>query len=58
MKERNSGFRNESSNTKRTGLFQIITVPLILIYKKVSSYQHINEGIEDIMAEYVHQEMT
>lgn len=58
MKERNSGFRNESSNTKRTGLFKIITVPLILIYKKVSSYQHINEGIKDIMAEYVHQEMT
>lgn len=25
MKERNSGFRNESSNTKRTGLFQRIT---------------------------------
>lgn len=70
MKERNSGLRNESSKTKRTGLFQRITaaflLPLIIIYKKVSStfllnlslFWHINEGIEEIMADYVHQEMT
>uniref|UniRef100_A0A6N2K4C8 Cytochrome c oxidase subunit 3 n=1 Tax=Salix viminalis TaxID=40686 RepID=A0A6N2K4C8_SALVM len=40
--------------------------PLIIIYKKVSStflpnlslFWHINEGIEEIMADYVHQEMT
>lgn len=70
MKERISGLRNESSKTKRTGLFQRITaaflLPLIIIYKKVSStfllnlslFWHINEGIEEIMADYVHQEMT
>ena len=70
MKERKSGLRNESSKTKRTGLFQRITaallLPLIIIYKKVSStflpnlslFWHINEGIEEIMADYVHQEMT
>ena len=41
MKKRNSGLRNESSKTKRIGLFQRITaafpLPLIIIYKKVSS---------------------
>jgi len=41
MKERNRGLRNESSKTKRIGLFQRITaaflLPLIRIYKKVSS---------------------
>jgi len=70
MKEGISGLRNESSKTKRTGLFQRITaaflLPLIIIYKKVSStfllnlslFWHINEGIEEIMADYVHQEMT
>nr|WFQ81717.1 succinate dehydrogenase subunit 4 [Coptis omeiensis]WGU50296.1 succinate dehydrogenase subunit 4 [Coptis deltoidea] len=70
MKERRSGLRNESSKTKRTGLFKIITaafpLPLILIYKKVSFilllnpffFKHINEGIEEIMADHVHQEMT
>jgi len=70
MKERISGLRNESSKTKRTGLFQRMTaaflLPLILIYKKVSStflpnlsvFWHINEGIEEIMADHVHQEMT
>ncbi|KAI5638809.1 hypothetical protein M9H77_00501 [Catharanthus roseus] len=70
MKERISGLRNESSKTKRTGLFQRITaafpLPLIIIYKKVSStflpnlslFWHINEGIEEIMADHVHQEMT
>nr|AZB86955.1 succinate dehydrogenase subunit 4 [Haberlea rhodopensis] len=70
MKERISGLRNESSKTKRTGLFQRITavfpLPLIIIYKKVFStflpnlslFWHINEGIEEIMADHVHQEMT
>lgn len=70
MKERNGGLKNESSKTKRIGLFQRITaaflLPLIIIYKKVSStfllnlflFWHINEGIEEIMADYVHQEMT
>lgn len=70
MKKGISGLRNESSKTKRTGLFQRITaafpLPLIIIYKKVSStfllnislFWHINEGIEEIMADHVHQEMT
>ena len=70
MKERNGGLKNESSKTKRIGLFQRITaafpLPLIIIYKKVSStflpnlflFWHINEGIEEIMADHVHQEMT
>ena len=70
MKERISGLKNESSKTKRTGLFQRMTaafpLPLFFIYKKVSStflpnlsvFWHINEGIEEIMADYVHQEMT
>lgn len=70
MKERISGLRNESSKTKRTGLFQRITaafpLPYLIIYKKVSSaflpnlslFWHINEGIEEIMADHVHQEMT
>ena len=70
MKERNSGLRNKSSKAKRIGLFQRITaallLPLIIIYKKLSStflpnlflFWHINEGIKEIMADYVHQEMT
>jgi hypothetical protein len=70
MKERISGLKNSSSKTKRSGLFQRITaafpLPLIIIYKKVSStflpnlslFWHINEGIEEIMADHVHQEMT
>lgn len=70
MKEGISGLKNESSKTKRIGLFQRITaafpLPLIIIYKKVSStflpnlsvFWHINEGIEEIMADHVHQEMT
>jgi succinate dehydrogenase hydrophobic anchor subunit len=71
MKERISGLKNSSSKTKRSGLFQRITaaflLPLIIIYiQKVSStfllnlslFWHINEGIEEIMADYVHQEMT
>nr|UNA62835.1 succinate dehydrogenase subunit 4 [Oenothera biennis] len=70
MKVRISGLRNESSKTRRIGLFQRMTaafpLPLILIYKKVSStflsnlylFWHINEGIEEIMADHVHQEIT
>lgn len=70
MKERKSGLRNESSKTKRIGLLQRITaallLPFIIIYKRVSStflpnlslFWHTNEGIEEIMADYVHQEMT
>lgn len=70
MKERINGLRNESSKTKRTGLFQRMTaalpLPFFIIYKKVSStflsnlslFWHINEGIEEIMADHVHQEMT
>ena len=68
MKERKSGLRNESSKTKRTGLFQRITaaflLPLISISKKVTTslpnlsvFWHINVGIEEIMADHVHQEM-
>ncbi|XP_011027764.1 PREDICTED: uncharacterized protein At2g39795, mitochondrial-like isoform X2 [Populus euphratica] len=70
MNERKSGLRNESSKTKRIVLLQRITaallIPVIIIYKKVSSiflpnlflFRHINEGIKEIMADYVHQEMT
>nr|YP_010737536.1 succinate dehydrogenase subunit 4 [Zantedeschia aethiopica]WEQ71689.1 succinate dehydrogenase subunit 4 [Zantedeschia aethiopica] len=70
MKERISGLRNESSKTKRTGLFQRITAafppPLIIISKKkwttflqnLSVFWHINVGIEEIMADHVHQEIT
>ena len=63
MKERKSGLRNESLKTKKVGLFQRITAAII--YKKVFStflpnlslFWHINEGIEEIMVDYVHQEM-
>nr|QXE43907.1 succinate dehydrogenase cytochrome subunit 4 [Cycas revoluta] len=69
MKERTSGLRNESSETERTGLFQRITAasppPLIIISKvpstslpNISLFRHINVGIEEIMADHVHQEMT
>jgi hypothetical protein len=69
MKERISGLRNESSKTKRTGLFQRITAafpPPFLIISKVSFtslpflslFWHILVGIEDIIADHVHQEMT
>jgi len=54
MKERISGLRNESSKTKRTGLFQRITAAFLL---NISIFWHINEGIKDIMADYFHQEM-
>ena len=64
MKERKSGLRNESLKTKRAGLFQRIATAII--YKKVfytflpnlSLFWHINEGIEEIMVDYVHQEIT
>ncbi|YP_009477625.1 succinate dehydrogenase subunit 4 (mitochondrion) [Nymphaea colorata] len=69
MKERISGLRNESSKTKRIGLFQRMTaaflLPLILISQVsftsllvLSLFWHILVGIEDIIADYVHQEMT
>lgn len=69
MKERISGLRNESSKTKRTGLFQRITAafpPPFLIISQVSFtslpvlslFWHILVGIEDIIADHVHQEMT
>nr|YP_009430433.1 succinate dehydrogenase subunit 4 [Platycodon grandiflorus]ARR27565.1 succinate dehydrogenase subunit 4 [Platycodon grandiflorus]AWN57590.1 succinate dehydrogenase subunit 4 [Platycodon grandiflorus] len=70
MKEGRSGLKNSSSKTKRSGLFQRITaafpLPFIIIYTKVSStflpnlslFWHINSGIEEIMADHVHQEMT
>lgn len=68
MKERISGLRNESSKTKRTGLFQRMTaaflLPLMSISKRVSTSLlnlslswHTNVGIEEIMADHVHQEM-
>nr|WRW54047.1 succinate dehydrogenase subunit 4 [Mesembryanthemum crystallinum] len=65
-----SGLKNSSSKTKRIGLFQRMTaalpLPLILIYNQVYStfiptlslFWHINDGIEEIMADHVHQEMT
>nr|AAW47290.1 succinate oxido-reductase subunit 4 [Amborella trichopoda] len=72
MKERRSGLRNESSKTKRLTiimLFQRITAafppPLIIISKvsltslpNLSLFWHINVGIEEIMADHVHQEIT
>lgn len=69
MKRRTSGLRNESSGTERTGLFRRITaaslLPLIIISKVFSTFLldiylfwHINVGIEEIMADYVHQGMT
>ena len=69
MKRRTSGLRNESSGTERTGLFRRITAasppPLIIISKVFSTFlpdiylfRHIHVGIEEIMADYVHQGMT
>nr|BDG69867.1 succinate dehydrogenase cytochrome subunit 4 [Pseudotsuga sinensis var. wilsoniana] len=69
MKRRTSGLRNESSGTERTGLFRRITaaspLPLIIISKVFSTlipdiylFRHINVGIEEIMADHVHQGMT
>ncbi len=70
MKERKSELRNESSSTKRRGLWKRMTASLILLsiclYKKVfptvlpnlSVFCHITSGIEGIMADHVHQKMT
>nr|QXE43925.1 succinate dehydrogenase cytochrome subunit 4 [Ginkgo biloba] len=69
MKGRTSGLRNESSETKRTGLFRRITAaspPPLIIISKVSStsppniylFRHIDVGIGEITADHVHQEMT
>nr|YP_009227138.1 succinate dehydrogenase subunit 4 [Welwitschia mirabilis]AMA20989.1 succinate dehydrogenase subunit 4 [Welwitschia mirabilis]QXE44331.1 succinate dehydrogenase cytochrome subunit 4 [Welwitschia mirabilis] len=69
MKGRTSGLRNDCSGTERTGLIRFITAASLLpclIISKVSSYflldilmfQHMKVGIEEIMADYVHQGMT
>jgi hypothetical protein len=51
MKERNSGFRNESSNTKRTGLFQRITAafPASLGKSVPNAWQSLVELIYDFV---------
>jgi len=69
MKRRTSGLINESSGTEITGLFRRITAasppPLIIINQvfftfllDIYLFRHINVGIEEIMADYVHQGMT
>jgi len=69
MKRRTSGLINESSGTEITGLFRRITaaslLPLIIINQvfftfllDIYLFWHINVGIEEIMADYVHQGMT
>ncbi|XP_027336770.1 uncharacterized protein LOC113850420 [Abrus precatorius] len=66
-KERNSGVRNESPKTKREQLLKFTAaVPLLLIYPNAYSlllanfflFWHIDAGIAEILADYVHQEMT
>nr|YP_009652462.1 succinate dehydrogenase subunit 4 [Schisandra sphenanthera]QCF45723.1 succinate dehydrogenase subunit 4 [Schisandra sphenanthera] len=63
------GLQNQSSKTKKTGLFQRMTAafpPLFFFISKVSFtslpnlslFWHINVGIEEIIADHVHQEMT
>nr|BDC46358.1 succinate dehydrogenase cytochrome subunit 4 [Gnetum hainanense] len=63
------GFRNGCSGSERTGLFRRITaappLPCLLISKVFSTFppyilifRHINVGIEEIMADHVHQGMT
>ncbi|XP_061369637.1 uncharacterized protein LOC133312456 [Gastrolobium bilobum] len=65
--ERNSGLRNESPKTKREQLLKVTAaVPLLLIYPNAYSlllanfflFWHISAGIEEILADYVHHEMT
>lgn len=71
MMGRTSGLRNESSGllSGRTGLFRRILaaslLPLIIISKvfstfllNISLFRHIHVGIQEIMADYVHQGMT
>ncbi|CAL5203363.1 unnamed protein product [Lathyrus oleraceus] len=66
-KERNSGLRNQGLKTKREQLLKITAaVPLLLVYPNAYSllaanffvFWHINAGIEEILADYVHHEMT
>jgi hypothetical protein len=66
-KERNSGLRNQGPKTKREQLLKVTAaVPLLLIYPNAYSllaanffiFWHINAGIEEIVADYVHHEMT
>lgn len=66
-KERNSGLRNQGPKTKREQLLKITAaVPLLLVYPNAYSlllanffvFWHINAGIEEILADYVHHEMT
>ncbi|CAJ2651935.1 uncharacterized protein LOC123911282 [Trifolium pratense] len=65
--ERNSGLRNQGPKTKREQLLKVTAaVPLLLIYPNAYSllaanffvFWHINAGIEEIVADYVHHEMT
>lgn len=62
-------FRKETSGpkTKREQLLKVTAaVPLLMIYPNAYSmllanlfvFWHINAGIEEIVADYVHQEMT
>ncbi|CAI8597701.1 unnamed protein product [Vicia faba] len=66
-KERNSGLRNQGIKTKREQLLKVTAaVPLLLVYPNAYSllaanffvFWHINAGIEEILADYVHHEMT
>jgi len=66
-KERNSGLRNQGLKTKREQLLKVTAVvPLLLVYPNAYSllaanffvFWHINAGIEEILADYVHHEMT
>lgn len=66
-RERNSGLRNQGPKTKREQLLKVTAaVPLLLIYPNAYSllaanffiFWHINAGIEEILADYVHHEMT
>ncbi|XP_004501965.1 uncharacterized protein [Cicer arietinum] len=66
-KERNSGLRNQGLTTKREQLLKVTAaVPLLLIYPNAYSlllanffvFWHINAGIQEILADYVHHEMT
>ena len=65
--ERDSGLRNVGPKTKREQLLKATAaVPLLLIYPNAYSmllanlfvFWHISAGIEEILADYVHHEMT
>ncbi|XP_072078708.1 succinate dehydrogenase subunit 4, mitochondrial isoform X2 [Arachis hypogaea] len=66
-KERDSGLRNVGPKTKREQLLKATAlVPLLLIFPNAYSmlaanlfvFWHISAGIEEILADYVHHEMT